>query len=111
MFRRIPQIVARNNSLQARSYFYAGGGETGIWGKTMQATVRNITWATAISIVIVFKLVFINYSTHNQFVSESTDLWEDDGTKLEGEEAVANLKIYRERIMPFMDSMQEKIDA
>lgn len=117
MFRRVPQALlvrraaAAAPTQQVRSYFYAGGGECGIWAATMKAVVKNLTWATAISVVILFKLVFVNHSTHNQFVSETSDLWESDGTELEGEEAVANLKIYRDRIMPFVEALDEKINS
>lgn len=110
--RRFAPLVARQGATTAsRGYFYPGAGETGIWAAS-GFRMLQITWAmVAIASFATYRIVFCRYSTKRQLVGDSTDLWIDDGTVLEGEEGLANLKIQHERIMPFMSAIQEKLDA
>jgi hypothetical protein len=94
-----------------RAYFYAGAGEEGIAASTMKTSCRWIYYALFLSAVFIYKVIFGYYSPKNQWIFETTDLFDDDGTVMEGPEAVANLRIARERYMPRFDQMQENIDA
>lgn len=95
----------------ARTYFYANCGETGISGATMQALLKVTLACCVVQMVGIRYFVFLRLTTKNQFVEDSTDLWESDGTEMEGEEAVANLRIQHERIMPFMNDIKDKLEA
>ena len=111
MFRRVA-IRAPVASTQARTYFYAGAGEVGIWGASQLVMCRNFAVMGIIAPIVLYKCVFVDRGVIGRVLaSDSTDLYEDDGTVMEGEEGVANLRIYRERIMPFMDEFEGKIEA
>eukprot|EP00331_Platyophrya_macrostoma_P003518 CAMPEP_0176424656 /NCGR_PEP_ID=MMETSP0127-20121128/10953_1 /TAXON_ID=938130 /ORGANISM="Platyophrya macrostoma, Strain WH" /LENGTH=122 /DNA_ID=CAMNT_0017805727 /DNA_START=43 /DNA_END=411 /DNA_ORIENTATION=+ len=113
MFRRFAPVVARTqtNAVAKRTFFYSGGGEAGIWAATGYR-MFVITWGLIIVCAAgIYRTVFCRYSTKRQFVGDSTDLWNSDGTVMEGAEAVANLRIQHERIMPFMNAIQEKVEA
>ncbi|CAG9580794.1 conserved hypothetical protein [Leishmania major strain Friedlin] len=114
MFRRLAlQSVAGRRAVcsGARTYFYANCGETGISGATMQVLIKLTLACCVVQICAIRYFVFQRLTTKNQFVEDSTDLWENDGTEMEGEEAVANLRIQHERIMPFMNDIKDKLDA
>ncbi|RNE97406.1 uncharacterized protein Tco025E_09467 [Trypanosoma conorhini] len=112
MFRRVIAAAGvRPRVLGARTYFYPSPGEVGISGETMKALLKGTLFLIALEALAIRLFVFNRYSTKHQYVEDSTDLWEDDGTVMEGEEAVANLRIQRERIMPFMNDIKEKLDA
>ena len=115
MFRRVAvraPTAAFTPSTQARTYFYAGAGEVGIWGKSQATMCRNVAILAATVPLVLYKLVFVDRCPgERQFVADASELFDSDGTEMEGEEAVANLRIYRERIMPFMDDYSEKIEA
>lgn len=95
----------------SRSFFYENPGEHGISGATMQACLKATLFFTVVQAFAIRHFVFDRMSTKRQFVQDSTDLWEDDGTEMQGEEAVANLRIQHERIMPFMNDIKDKLDA
>ncbi|KAH9593162.1 hypothetical protein LSM04_006112 [Trypanosoma melophagium] len=112
MFRRVISTAGvRPAAMGARSYFYPSPGETGISGETMKTLLKLTSTIVVIQACSIYYNVFTRYSTKFQFVEDSTDLWEDDGTVMEGEEAVANLRLQRERIMPFMNDIKEKLEA
>ncbi|KAG8339252.1 hypothetical protein ERJ75_000330800 [Trypanosoma vivax] len=114
MLRRLtPAVVAASRPLQTgtRSYFFPNPGETGISGSTMKALLKLTALIIVVQSFAINRVIFGRYSTRDQFVEDCTDLWEDDGTVMEGEEAVANLRIQRERIMPFMNDIKEKLEA
>ena len=114
MFRRVATRapVANMSSVQTRTYFYAGAGEVGIWGKSLLSMCRNIAVLAFIAPMVLYKCVFVDRGVIGRvLVADSSELYEDDGTVMEGEEGVANLRIYRERIMPFMDEFEGKIEA
>ncbi|ORC91547.1 uncharacterized protein TM35_000051430 [Trypanosoma theileri] len=112
MLRRLSSSVGARPMLRgARSYFYPCPGETGISGETMKTLLKLTVTAITIESIGMWYIMFTRYSTRFQYVEDSTDLWEDDGTVMEGEEAVANLRLQRERIMPFMNDIKEKLEA
>eukprot|EP00758_Cryptobia_borreli_P011150 Tbor_TRINITY_DN5630_c4_g2::TRINITY_DN5630_c4_g2_i3::g.8412::m.8412 len=116
MFRIIPKSATKAaytsliRQTPMRTYFYHNACEVGSCGATFRA-LNNYTIGAAFVCWSYSYYIISKANTYNQFVTSSTDLWEDDGTVMEGEEAVANLRIYRERIMPFMDEYAEKIEA
>ncbi|KEG06852.1 hypothetical protein DQ04_11931030 [Trypanosoma grayi] len=101
----------RPGAAAARTYFYPSPGETGIGGETMKALLKVTLAIMVLEAFAINRFVFERYSTKSQYVEDCCDLWEDDGTVMEGEEAVANLRIQRERIMPFMNDIKEKLEA
>ncbi|KAG5469491.1 hypothetical protein LSCM1_02713 [Leishmania martiniquensis] len=114
MFRRIGlQALARSGAASsgARTYFYANCGETGISGATMQVILKVTLACCVVQAFAIRYYVFDRLGTKKQFLEDSTDLWENDGTEMEGEEAVANLRIQHERIMPFMNDIKDRLDA
>jgi hypothetical protein len=112
MFRRVATRAPLTSTIQTRTYFYAGAGEVGIWGKTLLNMCRNIAILAFVAPFVLYKVAFVDRANiGRQFVADASDLYESDGTEMEGEEAVANLRIYRERIMPFMEEFEGKIEA
>ncbi|KPA81111.1 putative mitochondrial hypothetical protein [Leptomonas pyrrhocoris] len=114
MFRRLAfqnPAVSRALRTNARSYFYPCPGETGISGATMQSTLKITLFLIVAQVIFIRLYIFRRLTTMNQFVEDSTDLWENDGTEMEGEEAVANLRIQHERIMPFMNDIKDKLES
>eukprot|EP00758_Cryptobia_borreli_P011148 Tbor_TRINITY_DN5630_c4_g2::TRINITY_DN5630_c4_g2_i1::g.8407::m.8407 len=117
MFRIIPKSATKAaytsliRQTPMRTYFYHNAGEVGIWGSTMYTLLIYMSTFFSLAVGYTFYKLCFSHSNYNQFMSATSDLWEDDGTVMEGEEAVANLRIYRERIMPFMDEYAEKIEA
>ncbi|EAN90267.1 hypothetical protein C3747_1g1849c [Trypanosoma cruzi] len=112
MFRRIiASAGVYPRAMGARTYFYASPGESGISAETMKGLLKATLCFIMLEAFVINRAVFQGLSTKNQYVEDFTDLWEDDGTVMEGEEAVANLRIQRERIMPFMNDIKEKLDA
>lgn len=94
-----------------RGYFYANVGEVGISASTMKCLL-TLTLTSMVMMSVYIKVYVFDYlGTKKQFVEDTTDLWNDDGTVMEGEEAVANLRIQHERIMPFMDDIKGKMSA
>jgi hypothetical protein len=114
MFRRLViqnPVASRALRTGARSYFYACPGETGISGATMQSALKLTLVLIVAQAIGIRVFIFNRYTTKNQFVEDSTDLWENDGTEMEGDEAVANLRIQHERIMPFMNDIKDKLES
>ncbi|KAG5493638.1 hypothetical protein JIQ42_02011 [Leishmania sp. Namibia] len=114
MLRRLGlQAATRSGAARsgARTYFYANCGETGISGATMQTLLKVTLACCVVQVFAIRHYVFDRLGTKKQFLEDSTDLWENDGTEMEGEEAVANLRIQHERIMPFMNDIKDKLDA
>lgn len=112
-------IASRNASLFAaasqtsasRSYFYAGGMEVGITGATMKKILQTLMFLTFIvAPIFMYKVIHRPWTPDKQFICTSTDKWYSDGTEMKGEEATANLRLQRERIMPIMDAYLEKIE-
>lgn len=105
------RIAAQSPAVaRARHYFYAGGGETGIWGHSMKRA-WNVLWCCiGVGALGIWNLTFVRHGTQRQFVEEATDLFESDGTVMEGEEAVANVKIMYDRISPFMEEYKRQIE-
>ncbi|KAL7695472.1 hypothetical protein N2W54_001388 [Lotmaria passim] len=114
MFRRLGLqnlVASRALGTGARTFFYACPGETGISGATMRCALK-VTLGLIVAEAIGIRLyIFKRLTTMNQFVEDSTDLWDSDGTEMEGEEAVANLRIQHERIMPFMNDIKDKLES
>ena len=78
----------------------------------MKTVCRNIVFMFACLPFVLYKVVFVDKgNTPRQFHADATELFDSDGTELEGEEAVASMRVYRERIMPFMDDYKDKIEA
>ena len=94
-----------------RTFFYDGAGEAGIVKATMKQCIRLTQIAIWVTLFWVYKVVFGKYSNRNQFLDDTTDLWESDGTEMEGEEAVANLRIQYERLTPFMADIKAQLEA
>ena len=86
-----------------RTYFVPTTGEKGIWGASFAALIRTIGVCTAGGAYVIYKLGMSRHSPNQQWLYVRTDLWEDDGTQLEGDEATANLRIQRSRVLPFLD--------
>ena len=103
---RASALVSRRNA-----FFMPEPAGEGIWRRTLEEVhvlLRLMFFATS---YYMFIHIEKRYGTEDQFIGHATDLWEDDGTELEGEEAVAYHRIWKERIMPYMDDLQAKIDA
>jgi hypothetical protein len=94
-----------------RSFYYDGAGESGIIKVSLVHSVYLIRCTCVLTVYWIYKFVFGRYSNRNVFIDDSTDLWEDDGTKMEGPEAVANLRIQKERLQPFLDDIQAQLDS
>ena len=77
----------------------------------MKSLIRVTQVAIWVTIFWIYRVVFGRYSNRNQFLDDTTDLWENDGTEMEGDEAVANLRIQHERLSPFLADIQAQIDA
>lgn len=104
------RIVGKPNAV--RNYYIFGYGEHGIWGATMSAICNRLLWFVPVMCYSIYRVVHSRNSPSRQWIyGPRTDLYFDDGTELEGEEAVANLKIHYERIMPFMNEYKDKIEA
>ena len=103
MFRRVVPTVARQAG--TRSFFYPGGGETGIWASSMKRA-----WDVTQVAVVVCSLVCACGlpAAHQAPVhDETTDLerrWHCDGRGCRQPEDPA-------RIMPYMNQIQEKLEA
>ena len=112
MFRRIAPAAAKPfGAMARRTYFHEQGGESGISGSTAKQIVKNTAFLFVFGATFIWRVILTRYDTTNMFLGDTTDLFEDDGTVMEGEEAVANLRIQRERIMPFMEDIKNKLDA
>jgi hypothetical protein len=94
-----------------RTFYYDGAGESGILKATLKHSAQLIRCAIVVSFYFIYRVVFGRYSNRNVFIDSSTDLWDDDGTVMEGEEAVANLRIMHERLTPFMAEMEAQMAA
>lgn len=94
-----------------RSYFSPGAGETGIWAETLKRTLSAFYWLGWFWMpLFLYKVVYRRNCPDKQWVCQSTDKWYSDGTEMKGDEATANLRLQRERIMPIMDAYLEKIE-
>ena len=93
-----------------RGYFYAHPGESGIWGKTLKAYYDNLGKSIVVGVAFGIYVLWGPYSGDRQFAPYASDLYLDDGTELEGEEATANARIEYERIMPLMNELKQKFD-
>ena len=115
MFRRIalPSTKRALNTVsqQTRPFFYEGAGEVGIMGNTCRFICKATMALCVFSSYMIYKIVIVRFGVDKQLVADSTDLWYDDGTVMEGEEATANLQIAVDRVMPFMDEYKDKIAA
>ena len=101
----IPQIARR-------SFYHEDPGMVGTSYTTGMVIFAFAASCQLMGLFMLKKVVWGVYQPTRQFgYCETTDMWNDDGTVLEGEEAVANLKIQHERMMPFMDKIQEQINA
>lgn len=99
-------------STASRTYFSAGTGEVGIWGNNMGRLIKTLTIAVYfVCPLFMWKMVIRRYNPDKQWISMSTDKWYSDGTVMTGDEATANLRLQRERIMPIMDQYLEKIES
>jgi hypothetical protein len=96
-----------------RGYFMSGLGDTGIWGASMHKLINTLTFLTLIvGPIFIYRITYRPYNPDKQFgPAMHTDKWYDDGTVMKGEEATANLRLQRERLMPIMDAYLEKIEA
>ena len=114
MFRRLActnPIRSRALAESKRTYFNSGGGEEGISAATMKKSIQCVYVAWVVGFIFCYKVIFGYYSPKRQWLYETTDLFDDDGTVMEGEEAIANLRIAHERIMPYMDDIKAQMDA
>ena len=104
-------ISAAVQTSAARSYFSAGAGEVGITGATMARFYKGLFFFCFCGCpLFMYKVAIKPWTPDQQFVYMTTDKWYSDGTELKGEEATANLRLQRERIMPIMDAYLEKIE-
>ena len=114
MLRRLAQTGARPTArlgISTRNYFVAGTGEEGIWGATMSKTFYNLFFIAYVPMpLFLYRVVYRRYCPDQQWVCSPCDKWYSDGTEMDGEEATANLRIQRERIMPIMDSYLEAME-
>ena len=116
MLRRLQMTPARRVATSAaltspsRGYFCPGTGEVGIWGASMKQVVYSLYFFIGAWTFILHK-TWNRYNPDRQWICGQTDLWEDDGTVMEGEEAVAKMKIDRARVLPFLEQYEEKINA
>ena len=112
---RSAAVATRQTSSQivkTRKYYYSGAGEEGIWAETLRRWVLWMQWMCfLVCPFILYKLIHRRYNPDKQWPAATTDRWYSDGTELKGEEAHANLRLQRERIMPIMDKYMEKIEA
>lgn len=110
MLRRFAPAVTRPlRQVQRRSFYTPDAGSEGPWQATGDV-LRKGMWATLwVCAYYLFYGTERKWGLEEQFLASTTDFWEDDGTELTGEEAVAYHRIWRERIMPFMDELQTKI--
>ena len=104
---RQTQLVAQTRS----AYFMPEPGSEGIWRRTLGEVHMLLRWLSFALMWFMFYGMERRYGTEDQFIACPHDLWEDDGTELEGEEAVAYHRIWKERVMPYMDELQAKIDS
>ena len=103
--------AAAKNSTAQRSYFMPGAMEVGITGVTMKKILMTLFVLCYFFIpVFIYKIAMKPWTPDKQFICMSTDKWYSDGTEMKGEEATANLRLQRERIMPIMDAYLEKIE-
>ena len=86
-------------------------GSKGIWKRTLDDCSFLLYLSLGAWVVYMWYGVERRWGCDDQFIPVAHDLWEDDGTELEGEEAVAYHRIWRERVMPYMDQLQEIVDA
>jgi hypothetical protein len=97
--------------VNARTYYNSGYGQEGIWGKTMKILTDRIMFSVPIAWYFIYKVCFGRHNTSRQWIwGPRTEMMESDGTELEGEEAVANLRIHRERIMPIMNEYKARME-
>jgi hypothetical protein len=95
----------------ARGYYYHGYGCEGIWYKTMDILTRRIMYSIPLAWYLIYKVVFGRHNPGRQWIwGPRSELMESDGTEMEGEEAVANLRIHRERIMPIMNEYKARME-
>jgi hypothetical protein len=119
MLRRAVQLPSASFSVSSaaaatgarRTYFSAGTGEVGIWGRNMGTLISTLSFACFVALpIFMYKVVYRRYNPDKQWIAMSTDKWYSDGTVMKGDEAHANLRIQRERIMPIMDQYLQKIE-
>ncbi len=78
----------------------------------MGMLVRRVTLLLPLSWLFMYKVVFGRHNPDRQWIyGPRSEMMMSDGTQLEGEEAVANLKIHRERIMPIMNEYKARMEA
>ena len=95
----------------ARTYFMPGAGEVGITGATQKKILQTLMFLGGVVCpIFIYKVAMKPWTPDKQFICMSTDKWYSDGTEMKGEEATANLRLQRERIMPIMDAYLEKIE-
>jgi len=109
--RRFAPSIITGTASQRRGFFYAGAGEVGIYGSSLRTYCLIITGSMVFQAAYGYYMMFGPWYSNRQYAPFSTDLQTSDGTEMEGEEAVANLKLQYERIMPFMEEMKAKVEA
>ena len=103
------RVLYRNFS---RGYFYHNPGDTGIWAATWERTFLILKAFIFFGAPLAgYHVLGGRWGGGMQFAPFASDLYLSDGTELEGEEAVADIKIKRDRIMPFMDDIRKKVEA
>ena len=119
MLRRNFSVVSASSSASfipkqtsaARTYFMPGAMEVGITGATQYKILITLMWLGGFFCpIFIYKFAMKPWTPDKQFICMSTDKWYSDGTEMKGEEATANLRLQRERIMPIMDAYLEKIE-
>ncbi len=107
---RTTAAMARR-SVGMRTYYNEGYGCEGIWLVTMKVLIDRMLYFVPFTWYIIYKVVFGRHYPDRQWVwGPRSDLYESDGTEMEGEEAVANLRIHRERIMPIMNEYKQRME-
>ena len=110
MMRRLATSGRLAAPFPKRAYFYPQGGEQGISAATALRINQMIWVACGIASFWMYQVVFNDLSSKHQFLDSRTDLFEDDGTVMEGEEAVANLKIQHDRVSPFLNDIKKQLE-
>ena len=94
-----------------RGYYNEGYGCEGIWKKTMDILTKRVMFSLPVCWYLIYKVVFGRHNPSRQWIwGPRSELMESDGTEMEGEEAVANLRIHRERIMPIMNEYKARME-
>jgi hypothetical protein len=107
MFRRFASSAVATTG--RRGYYAKGPMEEGISGTSMHRVLYAAYLAVPFCTLVVYKLVWHRNSPIQQWPYPHGDLYNDDGTEMQGEEALAMKRIQRERMMPFMDDIERQL--